>query len=604
MTADAFRLLAPSAGDPIAAAKAVDVAFQPIVSMATLRAHGFEALSRLPADSAFPSVHAIMDSASEQGLLRAAERVLLNKAIGKFGAFGGAGATRLFCNIDNRVFDDPDIEPASVVAMAARVGLEPGNICIELSERQPPRSVEALRRLVDVFLRHNIRIAIDDFGRGFSGLDMLMQVNPHYVKIDRAFIDGVAQSPRKQAIVGKVSALAHSLGYLIVAEGVETEADFRTARDLGCDLAQGYLIARPDTNIAVLRLGYDQMVTGGTAKRGIAPQIAEMISDLEPLKLTDPLSAAIERFKTRTVPGLLPVVDEHRYVHGAIYEGDIRYYLFGDFGPALLANRGLDQTLARLVRRCPISEASISTEALVDSYVNAAGNEGIVLTLDGRYVGFLGNHELLRLAAARDVAAARDQNPLTLLPGNNSINRHLGEQLSGIDPRTIVFFDFDNFKAFNDTYGFAAGDRALLMFADMLVKARIAHDLFVGHIGGDDFFVSVPGDAAAAEAVIATLGDKFRADVESLYGAEARGQGGIWARDRFGKRRFFPLLRASAAVAELPLGRAHLDVTGVVVALAEGKRTAKKTDSGISRVELPPSPVDAPRALLARLAGG
>lgn len=588
----------------LAAASSADIAFQPIVSTASLRAHGFEALARLPDDCGFASVHALMDAAADGGPLRSAERILLAKSIGKFGGFSGAGATRLFCNVDNRVFDDPEVEPSQLVAMAARAGLEPANICIELSERQPPKSIDSLRRLVDVFLRHNIRIAIDDFGRGFSGLDMLMQVNPHYVKIDRAFIDGVGQSPRKQAIVGKVAGLAHSLGLLVVAEGVETETDFRAARDLGCDLAQGYLIARPTVAVNALRIAYDAVVAADTARRGIAPGIAEMVADVKPLGLTDPLRVAIERFKSRTEPGLLPVVDDHGYVHGAIYEADIRYYMFGDYGPALLANRGLDQSLTRLVRRCPISEASIAVEALVDSYVVAAGNEGIVLTLDGRYVGFLGNHQLLRLAAARDVAAARDQNPLTLLPGNNSINRHLTEVLAGSQRRTIVVFDFDNFKAFNDTYGFAVGDRALLMFADMLVKARIAHDLFVGHIGGDDFVMSLPADGDAPVEIVARLAAKFRADVASLYSAEARAAGGIWALDRFGEWRFFPLLRASATLAEVPLARAHLDVAEVVRAIAEGKRNAKKAENGLARVALPTSPVDVQRAWIAAAAGG
>ena len=314
------RRIEPAGALPLDAARAADIAYQPIVSMTSFRAHGFEALTRLSSDCPFETVHALMDAAAERDELRAAERILLNRAINSFGRIEGAASTRLFCNVDNRLFDDPDMQPQVIVDMARRAGLEAANICIELSERQPPSSMEAMQRLVDLFLTHNIRIAIDDFGRGFSGLDMLMQVNPHYVKIDRAFIDGVAQSTRRQAIVSKVVGLAHSLGFLIVAEGIETEADFRTCRALGCDLAQGYLIARPSTEIGQLRLHYEPPVEVGPRGEAIAPAIAELLLDIEPLRVGDTLSQAMDRLKFKHDGNLLPVVDEHGYVHGAVYE--------------------------------------------------------------------------------------------------------------------------------------------------------------------------------------------------------------------------------------------------------------------------------------------
>lgn len=592
------RRVEPIEALPLAAARTAAIAYQPIVSMSSLRAHGFEALARLSVDSPFSTIHDLMDAAADRGELLSTERILLNQSITTFGRIEGAGSTRLFCNVDNRLFDDPDVQPQIVVDMAARAGLEAANICIELSERKPPKSMEAMQRLVDLYLRHNIRIAIDDFGRGFSGLDMLMQVNPHYVKIDRAFIDGVAHSPRRQAIVSKVVGLAHSLGFQIVAEGIETEADFRACRSLGCDLAQGYLIARPSTEISHLKLNYEAAVKAAPRAEVIPPAVRELMLEVEPLRLGDAIGKAIIRFKSSTERSLLPVVDEHGYVHGALYEGDVRHFLFGDFGAALLANRGIDQSLSRFVRRCPISEITVAPEALVDSYVVAAGNEGIVLTLDGRYVGVLGNTEMVRLAAARDVAVARDQNPLTQLPGNNSINRHLEEVLTSAGARTLVFFDFDNFKSFNDAYGFSSGDRALLIFADLLTKARIEHDLFVGHIGGDDFFMSLVGGEGAAQAIVAELRERFSDEVRRLYSPADLERGGIWAKDRYGNLRFFPPLRASAALATLPAARAHLNAAGLVTALSEGKAGAKRSGTGLIVVDIPASGVAAQLSVL------
>ncbi|MGF1549352.1 MAG: EAL domain-containing protein [Sphingomonadaceae bacterium] len=375
MSAETLSIVAAEVPDPLRSAERARTAFQPIVGMTSLKTHGFEALTRLAGDSGFASLHELMDCASARGELRPAERVLITRSVKTFGDFGGASAVRLFVNVDNRVFDDPDVDPSFVAGLARRSGIEPANLCMELSERRPPESVAALKRLVEVFIAYNVRIAIDDFGRGFSGLEMLMQVNPHYLKIDRAFIDGVSQSPRRQAIVNKVAGLAHSLGIAVIAEGVETEADFRAARELGCDLAQGYLIARPTENLRALRLSYDH-IRGRARSEEIAPAVAALIREVEPLKTGDQLCAAVERFKARDTTGLIPVVDEHGHVHGAVYEDDVRHYLFGDYGTALLANRGIDHDLGKVMRRCPISEASVPPEALVESYVVSAGNQG------------------------------------------------------------------------------------------------------------------------------------------------------------------------------------------------------------------------------------
>lgn len=581
-----LAVVAPT-NDPFGCVNLVEYAFQPIIGMGSLRTHGFEALARVPQGSGYGSILELLDEVAGRDGLLLAERTLLTNAITKFASFSGATASRLFCNVDNRVFDDPRVSPANIVEIATRLGLEPANICIELSERKPPGSIDALARIVDVFLGHNVRIAIDDFGQGFSGLDTLMRVNPHYVKIDQAFIHGLAGSTRQQAIVSKVAGLSHSLGLTVVAEGVETEADFRMARDLGCDLAQGYLIARPSTNLADLKLSYSEVIHTDTNKRLLPQQITDLMTETVPIHLDESIENAVARFKTGTEKGFIPVVDDHAYVHGAIFEEDLRYFLFGDYGTALLANKGIENKISRYMQRCPISDIGSTPEAIVDSYVVAGGHQGVILTLDGRYHSVLSNHALLRLAAEREVAAARDQNPLTFLPGNNSISRHLTDSLDSGGERTIAFFDFDNFKAFNDAYGFAVGDRALLMFSDLLMKLRHSGDAFVGHIGGDDFFLSIAADEIHTEALIRALTTKFKADVESLYLIEDRTKGGLWAKDRFGQTRFMPLLRASVVLLLLPASRSHLSAAQIVGALADGKGAAKKSADGIAHATLP-----------------
>ena len=580
-----------STAEPLGVLGASDFAFQPIVGMTTLRTHGFESLIRLP-DGA-PDIWTLLDECDVRGELLKAERLLMRRSMSKFATFEGAGASRLFLNIDNRVFDHEELSPDRLVRFGATLGLSPANVCIEINERQPPRSVERLSRTVADFLRHRVRFAIDDFGQGVAGLDTLMRVEPHYVKIDRAFIDGVARDARKRTMVSQMAALAHSLGLIVVAEGIEQEADFVCARALGCDLAQGFLIARPQIALADLRMSYDTVEIKPDDRRSDGP-VRALVEQVRPLRVSDTLHQAVARFRKGKHRDFLPVVDDHGYVHGVLLEQTIRTYLFGRFGEALLLNQGLAIKVEGAIVRYPVCEVDTTPEALVDSYVVSGFNAGLVVTEDGRYLGVLPNSALLRLAADREVARARDQSPLTGLPGNTSINGHLAQELAGHSERTVVFFDMDNFKSFNDAQGFAAGDRVLLMFADRLSQLAARLDGFAGHVGGDDFVLSAPCPTDICRPLVDELARQFAADAESLYSSEDRCNGGVWARDRQGRRRFLPLIRVSAAILELPAERSHLSVNDVVAALAEGKALAKASAEGVVVLSLEPEPDERP----------
>jgi diguanylate cyclase (GGDEF)-like protein len=574
---------------PFEEAALADYAYQPIISTSSLRVHGFEALARLPGRN-YGGICELLDAAFDADVLRKCEQLLLRKAIGKFSAFSGAGATRLFCNLDNRSYAGEVPGEAAIDEIVSHSGMPAGNLCLEISERSPVESAANLLQVVNMLTARNVRIALDDFGVGMSGLHMLMTVEPHYVKIDRSFVEGLAGNARKQAIVAKLCGLAHALGFMTVAEGVESESDFRMARDLGCDLAQGFHIARPTVRLDELSMVYGRAVSASAAPR-MSQRVAEFLAPVTPLYLDEPLRAAANKFKESPELRLIPVVDRAHMVQGAVFEEDVRAYLLSDFGPSLLANKGVDSRLGKLIRRCPIGEAHASIDAIVNSYVAAESANGMILATEGCYAGYLSNHAVLRLAAEREVSAAREQNPLTHLPGNQSISRHIGDLLDSSGAQTLAFFDFDNFKGFNDSYGFAAGDRALLMFADLLRKLQRSHGAFVAHVGGDDFFASMGAGEEESEEAIRQLCAKFASDAESLYSMKDRMRGGIVATDRFGADRFFPLLRVSASVLHLPASRAHLTQEMVDDQLTAGKIAAKRSKAGVAVNRLPESGV-------------
>jgi diguanylate cyclase (GGDEF)-like protein len=144
---------------------------------------------------------------------------------------------------------------------------------------------------------------------------------------------------------------------------------------------------------------------------------------------------------------------------------------------------------------------------------------------------------------------ALDPNPLTRLPGNTSILREIQSALDLNQKTAISYVDVDNFKAFNDRYGFARGDEALRMTARILSNA--IHGLkddtaFIGHIGGDDFVFITPSDKVddACKRIIAG----FDSIVPSLYEEEDKKRGTIHSKDRSGKKKNFPIMSISIAV--------------------------------------------------------
>jgi diguanylate cyclase (GGDEF)-like protein len=554
--------------------------FQPIVNTKSLRVHGLEALTRLPVEAPFASIFALLDCAYERGEIHLVERILLKKSISKFARWDMAHRVRLFCNIDNRVFDHKDTAPINIVNHLKDSGLMPSNLCLEISERMPPESDEKLAKLIELYQTFNVRIAIDDFGRGYSGLETLTLVNPHYVKIDQFFIRDIDRDPRKAAIVQNVVRMAHSLGLLVVAEGVEQPAELRAVRDAGCDFVQGFLIARPTPDLAALSPSYNALDSDTQASQD-TQRIGDLIVTPDPLRSGEPIAAAVARFRQGYDLPFIPVIDDEGLVLGAVREADIRHLIFGDYSHALLRNKGIDQRVDAFMTRLPVGDVSFSQEELVDAYIVAASNTGLIMARDEHYVGVLTNVAMIQLASERAVAIARDQNPLTALPGNQTIQHHVNTCIAAGEDRTFVFFDFDNFKPFNDKYGFEAGDRALLMFAEHLARFQQSHRAFIGHVGGDDFFASLALPAEEALAAVETLLERFRSDVQSLYHHRDIAAGGIWSQDRFGKRRFFPLQRASAVVMPVEFAACRCDLAGILRRLSGSKADAKRAANGV-----------------------
>lgn len=147
----------------------------------------------------------------------------------------------LYVNISAKLIGDPAFTERLLEIAAPRIA----RIGVEITEtamiEDPERGLENLRRMADA----GLRIAIDDYGVGLSSLNYLKQLPAHELKIDRAFVSGLSRSHRDPLLVRSTIDLAHALGLQVTAEGVETPAALALLKVMGCDIVQGYLIARP-----------------------------------------------------------------------------------------------------------------------------------------------------------------------------------------------------------------------------------------------------------------------------------------------------------------------------------------------------------------------
>lgn len=565
----------------------VGYALQPIVNIHTGVVYGYEALLRGVAQLGFPDVQTLFSYACGHRIAHSLDMTLRERAIGQFARLPNAGAFRLFLNMDPRIMDVDVERPEKTLDLLQRFGLGPDVICFELSEIADLTTNPHLGRIISAYRAHRFQIAIDDFGTGYSGLKLLYEHPPELLKIDRFFIQRIADDYKKRLFVANTVQLAHVMGISVVAEGVETERELMTCKEVGCDLVQGFLIARPTLQVEELRHRYEDVAEINRRSRRAPPNdkalVQRCLEVIPPICIDDGIKSLFEAFRHTGHHHVLPAVDAVGRPVGVIHEADIKELIYSGYGRDLITNRAYGRSLRDFVRPCPVVDVESSPERLLEAYSSADSPAGLILVDDFRYLGFVSATSLIRLIDEKNLAAARDQNPLSKLPGNTIIHEYVSNALE--DRRStwhLVYLDFDNFKAFNDLYGFRRGDRAILMFAELLRKELSAQRWFVGHVGGDDFFVGIQ-DADPGEVMdqVACLLAQFRIDVQSLYEPDDRMRGWITAADRWGEVRNFPLMTCSAAILPVRPEDDYGCVEDLGRAIATMKKEAKASETGI-----------------------
>lgn len=210
--------------------------YQPIISWSDKRIHGYEALVR-SAETSLSNPALLFEAAHQLGRLQDLSREIRAQVPVPF---AGVDPGLLFFNVHLHDLDDEFLyaRDSPLAAMADRVVLE-------FTENAAVDAVVDVREKTRRLRSLGYAIAVDDLGAGYAGLNSLAEIEPDIVKLDMHLVRNVETSQTRQRLIGAIVRLSEELGFDVVAEGVETLAERDCVIDLGCDLLQGYLFARP-----------------------------------------------------------------------------------------------------------------------------------------------------------------------------------------------------------------------------------------------------------------------------------------------------------------------------------------------------------------------
>ncbi|MGZ5050200.1 MAG: EAL domain-containing protein [Methylobacter sp.] len=225
--------------------RAVKIVFQPLVDAVQGQIYGYECLMRgVRADGSIIGPEALLEQARNADLLFHLDRLVREMALHQAVASGVQG--RISINFMPTAIYNPEMCLRDTVSWVQKLNIDPERIMFEVVETEKVQDFRHLKSILDFYRQKGFKTALDDVGSGYAGLNMLAELLPDLIKIDRSLVQNIHQLPVKQSIVEALINIAKAHNIEVLVEGVETKAerDYLMAR--GVSKMQGYLFGKPD----------------------------------------------------------------------------------------------------------------------------------------------------------------------------------------------------------------------------------------------------------------------------------------------------------------------------------------------------------------------
>ncbi len=529
--------------------------FQPIFSSKDGTVYGYEALTRIKEDKRNINIGELFKKAILTNTISSLDVKCRGNAISLASSLGINHINAyLFINICPEALMDSAHSVGITDELADEWGISKERIILEITEESAIHNCKLFKEAVVYYKKRGYKIAIDDFGAGYGGLKMLSVIEPDFVKIDRHFISNIDKATVKFNLVDSIASACHRIGIKVIVEGIEQEEELKVVMNMGIDLLQGYYLYKPSpilngdrAEIPILH----SKKANCCATNGEQCFIGDIAHRIDPMPPSAHLTAAFNRFIKNPELRSLSVAEDDRVVGMVHRNRFLENNILGKYGYGMHLNA--TKCITDIMEQPSLMvEANTTLEDVAQRLQSRRFEflyDDICITKTGKYYGTVAVHILLDAITERSLILAKNSNPLTGLPGNESIQREINKRLSQNMHFDVCYIDIDNFKPYNDHYGFEKGDMVIKTLA-CIIEESIKPDgfdfSFVGHIGGDDFIVIIPPQISipVCEKIIAS----FEATLPALHDTEDYNRRCYVSKNRKNEEETFNILSISIGI--------------------------------------------------------
>lgn len=241
--------------------------FQPIVSLKNGEIIGYEALSRIVAPKEISCSEELFHLAGIYGKVWELEQICRGKILERYHSFKNKGDRKLFLNVNPMVIHDKEFRTGFTSEYLKQYGLDMKNIVFEVTERISVDDIKGFKDTIRHYKSQGYHIAVDDAGSCYSGLNLICDVVPHYLKLDMQLIRNIHKDTIKFAMVKSMVEFANLTNIQLVAEGIENEEELKALLKLGVHNGQGYFLRRPDAELKEIEKYALEVISKFNAKK-------------------------------------------------------------------------------------------------------------------------------------------------------------------------------------------------------------------------------------------------------------------------------------------------------------------------------------------------
>ena len=553
--------------------RALLTCFRPVLDVRQARLYGYIGTVCGPEDSRLESYQQLLEAATRYEALPTFEILSLDLLVRAFVSRHLSG--KLFVRLSAQSLINGVQDGDNIHKLLNKQEMTRDRIVLELFEQPGDPAVGELVASLALLREKGFHFALDNVGDGLGCLRFWARARPDFIRLDGWMTHRIDEDVLKLQFVRALKQMADVSQTHLLAECVETPEELRVLKTLGICLAQGDFIGKLQGNVREEAIACiddsRQMMVSSRLVASRSPRAASLLTDVPTVTIKTSSEEALKILIANPEQNVLPVLDGNRPA------GLLGRDMVDKFSHGYMRDLYARKSCTVFMDEHPlVVEAELSIVELSEQVIqkgNKHFGDGFIIVREGIYAGVGSNFDLMQAMTRLQLKEARYANPLTLLPGNVPIQEHMQHLLDNHQPFWVAYADLDFFKPFNDVFGYEHGDAVIRLLGDVLVTQADKTVDFVGHIGGDDFFVIYQIDDW--EQRCQNVLQQFDAGVQAYAQQKGLGDGKYQSEDRQGNVVSYCLPTVSIGVVPVTSERFH-NVHEISTVAAEVKKAAKR----------------------------